>query len=165
MVENTWNVSFRLMYNLPRNSHKYLVEPVSECEHIKKTFIKRYLNFIGQIKKSRKVALKNMFNTIKYDCLSVTGSNLRNIMLLVGKTNIEDLCPEDHSLVKYNEIPEEQPWRVSVIKEVVDVNWGESAVDGFSRQELNYILGYACACLVIRGRAVSYTHLTLPTKA
>ena len=54
MVENTWNVSFRLVYNLPRNSHKYLVEPVSECEHIKKTFIKRFLNYISQIEKSSK---------------------------------------------------------------------------------------------------------------
>ena len=146
MVENTWNVSFRLTFNLPRNTHKFLVQPVSECEHIKKTFIKRYLNFIGQIKKSSKVALKNMFNTIKHDCLSVTGSNLRNIMLLVGKSNIEDLCPEDHNLVKYNEIPEEETWRVSVIKELVDVTWGESVVEGFSREELAYILGYASAC-------------------
>ena len=87
-----------------------------------------------------------MFNTIKHDCLSVTGSNLRNIMLLVGKSNIEDLCPEDHNLVKYNEIPEEETWRVSVIKELVDVTWGESVVEGFSREELDYILGYASAC-------------------
>ena len=66
-------------------------------------------------------------------------------MLLVGKMDIGDICPEDHSLVKYNEIPEEQTWRVGVIKELVDVNWGESVVDGFSREELNFILGYACA--------------------
>ena len=27
MVENTWNVSFRLTFNLPRNTHKFLVQP------------------------------------------------------------------------------------------------------------------------------------------
>ena len=135
MVENTWNVSFRLTYNLPRNCKKFLVEPVSDCVHIKKTFIKRFLNFISQIKKSSKIALKNVFHTIKHDCMSVTGSNLRNIMLLVDKASIEDLCPEDYNLVKYHEIPEEETWRVNIIKELVDVNWGECFVDGFSRDE------------------------------
>ena len=77
--------------------------------------------------------------------MSVTGSDLRSIMLLLDQTNIEDLCPEDHNLVKYNEIPEEEIWRVNIIKELVDVNWGECVVDGFSRDEICYIMGYACA--------------------
>ena len=89
--------------------------------------------------------MKNVFHTVKHDCRSVTGSNLRNIMLLVGKTNIDDLCPEDSSIVKYNEIPEDQAWRVSVVKELVDVKWGELVVEGFSMDELGYILGYASA--------------------
>ena len=113
---------------------------------LRKPLLSDTWNFITQIKKSSKVALKNVLDTIKHDCMSVTGSNLRNIMLLVGKSNIEDLCPEDHNLVKYNEIPEEETWRVSVIKELVDVTWGESVVEGFSREELNYMLGYASAC-------------------
>ena len=89
--------------------------------------------------------MKNVFHTVKHDCRSVTGSNLRNIMLLVGKTNIDDLCPEDSGIVEYAEIPEDQTWRVSVIKELVDVKWGEMVVEGFSKDELNYILGYASA--------------------
>ena len=32
-LENTWNVSQRMMYDLPVQTHRYLVEPVSEQTH------------------------------------------------------------------------------------------------------------------------------------
>ena len=144
MVENTWNVSFRKMYCLPRNTRKFLVEPVSQSIHIKKVFIKHFLTFVDKIKSSKKVALKNVFRIVKNDCRSVTGSNLRNIMLLVDKTKIEDLCEDDYNKVSYHEIPQEELWRVDLINETVDALWGENTVEGFSRDELGYMLGYAC---------------------
>ena len=32
-LENSWNVSFRKMYDLPLQTHWYLVEPLSEQKH------------------------------------------------------------------------------------------------------------------------------------
>ena len=133
------------MFNLPRKCHKFLIEPLSQSEHIKKTFIKRFLSFVDKIKSSKKIALKNVFHTVKNDCQSVTGSNLRNIMLLVGKTSIVDLCAEDSCRIEYHEIQEEEVWRVSLANEMIDALWGENVVEGFSRDELGYILSYACA--------------------
>ena len=145
MIENTWNVSFRKMYSLPRNTRKFLVEPVSQSVHIKKVFIKHFLTFVDRIKSSNKIALKNVFNVVKYDCQSVTGSNLRNIMLLVDKTNIDSLCVSDSLNIPYHEIPQEELWRVDLINETVDTLWGENTVEGFTRDEISSILGYACA--------------------
>ena len=145
MIENTWNVSFRIMFNLPRNAKKFLVEPVSQSEHIKKTFIKRFLSFIEKIKTSNKIALKNVFNVVKHDCQSVTGSNLRNIMLMVDKNRITDLDVDDASKISYHEIPQEELWRVDLVNQLVDAMWGECTVEGFSRDELEYMLGYASA--------------------
>ena len=34
-LEKSWNVSQRLIFSLPRETHKYLIEPVSETKHIK----------------------------------------------------------------------------------------------------------------------------------
>ena len=146
MIENTWNHSVKIMFNLPRSAHRFLVEPVSESKHIKKIFVKRFLNFTKQIEKSSKVALRNVYNTVKNDCRSVTGSNLRNIMLLVDKTTIDSLCPEDHDLIRYAEIPENERWRVNMVKELTDVNWGENVIEGFSREELSYIMYQVCSC-------------------
>ena len=67
MLENTWNVSFRRMYDLPMQTHRYLVEPVSGQEHVKKQLIKRFLSFIKQIEKSKKMLPIQLLNVIKYD--------------------------------------------------------------------------------------------------
>ena len=45
MIENTWNVSFRKMYSLPRNTRKFLVEPVSQSVHIYKESIYQALPY------------------------------------------------------------------------------------------------------------------------
>ena len=91
-----------------------------------------------------KTAIKNVFNIVKYDCQSVTGSNLRNIMLLAGKQNISDLVPEDATTIEYHEIPENQKWRLSLINEITDTKFGESQIEGFSRKELNIMLCDIC---------------------
>ena len=144
LVENTYNTSVRVMFNLPREAHKYLVEPMTGKPHLKKTLCKRYLNFIESIKSSKKFALKNLFKVVKDDCRSVTGRNLLGIMLLVNKQNADALVPSDAMNIKYNEISEEQAWRVGVAKELTDVKLGELCVAGFSRKELNSILNYVC---------------------
>ena len=46
-LENTWNVSFKRMFDLPMETHRYLVEPVSDQMHLKKILIKRFLSFIN----------------------------------------------------------------------------------------------------------------------
>ena len=144
MLENTFNVAFRVMFDLPRETHKYLVEPISEAVHLKKILIKRFLKFTEAVKSSTKVALKNMFRTIKNDCQSVTGANLRRICSLVGKANIEDLVPDDATSVKYHEIPEDEKWRVSMVNEITDTKFGLTEIAGFSADELEEILRIAC---------------------
>ena len=64
-------------------------------------------------------------------------------MLIVGKTSVDDLSVEDASRVEYHEIPQDQLWRVDIVNELVDALWGECKVEGFSRDELTYMLGYS----------------------
>ena len=62
----------------------------------------RLLKFTEKLKTSDKTSY--MFNLIKLDARSVTGRNLRNIMLLVNKSNIDNLSPLDVESIKYCEI-------------------------------------------------------------
>ena len=64
-------------------------------------------------------------------------------MLIVGKTSVDDLSVEDASRIEYHEIPEDQLWRVDIVNQLIDALWGECKVEGFSRDELTYMLGYA----------------------
>ena len=102
------------------------------------------MNFIESIKSSKKIALKNLFKVIKNDCRSTTGENLLNIMLLVNKTAIDTLVPNDAMDIKYHEISEADAYKVNLVKELTDVKFGEAFVEGFSRKELDSILSYLC---------------------
>ena len=76
------------MFDIPKESHKYFIESLPGQPHLKSTLIKRFLSFIDQINKSPKIALKKLYHTIKDDTQSVTGYNLRRIMLMVNKNDI-----------------------------------------------------------------------------
>ena len=78
------------------------------------------------------------------DVRSTTGSNIRNIMLLVGGTSVQDVRAEDASKVSYFKLKEEEKWKVSVAKEIVNVKASNMEVPGFIDDELDEILKHIC---------------------
>ena len=120
-IEKSYNTSIRKMLNLPRETHKYFIEPLSEKKHINGIIYKRFLNFTKQIQKSSKKLPKTLFKLVKNDVSSVTGSNLRNIMLVMGKSRIEDLEPDDACNIKYNPVKDENKWKIEVGRELLEV--------------------------------------------
>ena len=144
MVEKSWNVSFRITYKLPRNTHRYFVEPVSNVPHIKSILIKNFLSFIDQIKHSNKIVSKVLLNTIKYDVNSVTGSNLRKIVQLVNKKSIDELSPEDARKIVYQPVPIDDEWRIGMLKELLDIRNHDASLQEFTWEELEDILEFVC---------------------
>ena len=57
-LEKTWNISQRLMLGLPRESRRYLIEPVSGSTHIIFHLYKRCVNFVWSLKNSKKLPLR-----------------------------------------------------------------------------------------------------------
>ena len=78
-VENAWNVSIRKMFDIPRQTHRYFIQEISEVPHIKTILVQRYLSFISQLENCPKDLVGNLLHLIKYDINSTTGSNLKNI--------------------------------------------------------------------------------------
>ena len=87
-LEKSWNVSIRIMFNLPRETHCYLIEEVSEQLHVKTILARRFLNFIQAVRSSKKKALRDLLKVVELDTQSVTGRNLINILI---QTNIHDV--------------------------------------------------------------------------
>ena len=121
MLENSWNVSVRTMFNLPMRTHRYFIEQISQYPHLKVILIKRFLSFIEKIRNGRKSILKHILEAIELDCRSTTGNNLRQIMLLVGKDDIRNLQPSDSMSIRYHPIKEDDAWKVSLIQELVEL--------------------------------------------
>ena len=69
------------MMDLPYETHRSLIEPISERRHLRKTFARRFLGMICSIRKSKKPILRCLLNEIERDVRSISGRNMRMIML------------------------------------------------------------------------------------
>ena len=92
-LESTYNRSVKIMFDLPWATHRYYMEPLTGLPHVSKVLVKRYLSFIAKIEPSSKMALKKLLKLVKYNVRSITGSNLRKIMINSGMTQIDDVIP------------------------------------------------------------------------
>ena len=144
MLENSYNRSIREMFFLPRETHRAYLEPISENRHLKSILIKRFLNFIEQIKKTKKTIPRRILKIIKYDVSSVTGSNLRNIMLVVGKNTIDDLNPTDAGVIQYAPLNDEDEAIVVLLKELIEVKHGDYVIEEFDKTEIDDIIRTIC---------------------
>ena len=115
MLENSWNTAVRIMYDLPLQTHRYFIEPLSGAKHWKFVLIERFLGFLEQILKSRKTVPKHILKYVKHDVKSVTGSNLRNILLLTDRDAIEEVSKHDIKALKYHEVTIENSWKIGLI--------------------------------------------------
>ena len=144
MMCNTWNKSVRLMFDVPLQTHRYFLEHLTGTRQLKITLIKRFLSFISQIENSPKLLPNILLQTIRRDCRSTSGANLRNILLMTNKDDILQLDPQDTSQMLYEPVSPENLWRIPLVKELIDAKWGEATIDIFTNSEINDILEDIC---------------------
>ena len=132
------------MFDLPLSTHRYFVQPVSTKIHVKNLLMKRFLSFLSQVQKSSKLLPGLLLNLVKHDVRSSTGSNLRNIMLLTGKDNIEEVKEMDVADVDYAPVIQEDLWKIQMVMELIDVRDGQLKLDNFSNEELEDTLEFLC---------------------
>ena len=142
-VETSWNVAVRRIFNLRRETHCYFVEPVSEMPHIANVLARNCVNFVNMIRSSKKVAVRSLLKSIEQDTRSVTGQNLRRILLNSNQCNVQDLKLSDVNL-QYRPVPEAQQYRVGIVKELIEVQNNQLEVPGFTLDELDELLQYLC---------------------
>ena len=83
------------MFNLSYATHRYFIQPVSNKVHLKNILLKRFLGFLSQIEKSANKLPLRLLRVVRADARSTTGSNLRKIMLLLGKHTIDEVKSND----------------------------------------------------------------------
>ena len=88
---------------------------------------------------------KELLKVIQYDTKSVTGNNIRNILRLTGKIEIEDVKKQDIFNIEYFVVPEGEKWRIDLIKEIIKIQNSVYEVHDFSTDQMNDMLVYACS--------------------
>ena len=133
------------MADLPLATHRNLLEPLYDQQHMSITLMRNFLNFISSIKKSSKPVLRQLYSIAKADVRTTTGSNLRNILLKTNLSNVDELCPSAVSNIQYKEISDMDRWRIPIIRQLIDIKCGDiNPPDGWNPQELQEILVLAC---------------------
>ena len=138
-LEKTWNTSHRLMLSLPLRTHMYLIEPLIGRPHIITLLWKRSLKFINCVRVSQKAVLRNMLHLVKQDCRSITGRNRRKIELMVNQDD-----NANKRLPPYCMIPDNEKWRIALVREIMDAKSGIIEVANFTTEELDTINEFTC---------------------
>ena len=125
-----WNVTMRQALNLPRNTHRYLIEAVSNCLHLKVMLCSRYCKFVNAILTSPKYPVRLMGSLCVNDQRTIMGKNLSNIRKECGVKRQSDLTPAFvKKNLRYFKIPECEVWRERILKELLSI---EVEIAGFS---------------------------------
>ena len=141
---NTWSVSVRKMFRVDRKTHRYLIEPISRMQHIKSALIQRSIGFMKRLASSRKSVLRHAFNRFSRDCRTTTGSNVRNILLETGSQLFDQLSMINIRKIRFHPTPVEEQWRISVIRDLLDIRDGMDDDVGWTKEEVDETLQYLC---------------------
>ena len=147
MLENSWSVSVRHMWELPNNSHRYFIEPLGGI-HVKNMLYSRYVTFLNSAKKSSKLTVLLLLQKVKNNLLTVTGRNIRHILTDLGK---DDIFKVSKSFIKkklkFSPIHPDDQWKLQFVREITNVKQNVLTIEEnenghFSNEELGDILDY-----------------------
>ena len=119
-----WNKMIRFVYNLPFDSHRYLLEPISNTSHVKTKLTNRFLKFYETVKNSSKPLINNLFNVQSNDFRSDFG---HNVLMICTECQVSNL-----SLTKIY---------VPILKELLAIR--ENNLDSFlTSDETSHLISY-----------------------
>ena len=140
-VYKAWNVSMRLACNVPRTTHRYLIEAISDCLHLKVMLASRLVKFHNALKGSDKMGIRLLAGISEQDRRTVLGKNLSNIAEESGVTVAGLTANSVKKKMKYFKVHEEQSWRVPMLFEIMN---RQLVIPGFSKDEINYMKEFLC---------------------
>ena len=85
-----------------------------------------------------------LLNLIMKDVRSCTGNNLRNIMLLTDRDNVNAINRSDVLKVKYHPLPRDQLWKENLLNELLDHYEDMKIIPGLSVDEIGVMIHNLC---------------------
>ena len=141
----SFNVALRQILMVDKCTHRYLLEELSECMHLKTMLAGRYVNFYRSLVESAKMPVRFLARISERDQRTVLG---RTLSKLLAYASIDDLSMLTATCVKkslkYWPVPNEQRWRVPLCKELNNIVQGSMDLPGFSVDECHQLLQLVC---------------------
>ena len=116
-IDKSWNSLVRSVFELPPDTHRFIVENLVTVKHIRIKVLKRFQNFYKQLQRCGKSEVLQLIRLTQNDNRSIFG---RNCMHLLQKTKARSICEADIDSLSIYPVPEESEWKLSVIRDLID---------------------------------------------
>ena len=140
----SWNVTIRNVCKVPYTTHRYLIEPLSECHHPKTMLTSRFVKFTKSLLTSSKPSIRYLASITRNDNRTLMGKTLSKISrdLLVDRTDLTSSLVSRKMV--YAPVPADQMWRLDTLLELLKVRDNTLKLDDFQLDEIKTIIDYLC---------------------
>ena len=140
----SWNVSVRNIFNVPYTTHRYLIEPLSDCPHPKTMISGRYVKFVHSLASSSKPSVSYLARIVRNDNRTLMGRTLSKIS---RETSIAKAALTSSIVGKglsYFPVPGDQMWRIDILKELLCVKRRFLSLDEFNFTQISNMIDFLC---------------------
>ena len=112
-----WNTCVKLVHDVPRSTHTYLVENYLSTSFIpvKTELFARYLKFVKSLKESKSLEVRYLCRIIGSDVLSTTSRNLYFIQHETGLDPSVVSSTRVRATPVVTDVPAEEVWRLPLL--------------------------------------------------
>ena len=107
------------VFNLPYQSHTYLIEPISDIPHLKTIIVYGFIKFHDSIVNCNKLITINLAFIQAKDCRFDFGRIINNICRESNNLLFSNVRKHD---IEYFPISHNEKWRVPILKELLHSN-------------------------------------------
>ena len=136
---------FLILINVPRDTHRYLIESISQCLHVKTILASRCVFFYETIEASSKLCIRFLSNLCKNALNTVLGRNLFSIAndCFVNPSDLSKMLVKKQ--MKYFDVPLEHAWKVPVLQELLNTRMNNLYVEGFDDYVITEMINMLCS--------------------
>ena len=146
MFSKTWNVNLRILYDIPRETHCWIVEELSVGKHFLQMVYSRFAKYIMMVKQNKRPFLKCLYDIIKDDVKTTAGSNIRTLFLSTG---VDPRFISMYLLKNWRVHPTEDNWTVPLtsLLELRAGNWEvlfDDEEEDLHNDEVDFMIDAVC---------------------
>lgn len=128
---SSWNRMIQTTYNLPFGTHRFILKELSDRPPLQEILKKRFSKFCEQLKNCGRQEVLHLFNKQLHDSRSTFGRNYKSVF--VDKRELEQYIT-----------PGNQKWKISFIRELIEITQNKVTIKDISAEELKCILTDLC---------------------
>ena len=150
---NSYSVSTRKIWGLPRETHRYLVDHLAG-RHLKTTIMSNQLNFYRRLENNQKQAVRNLFSIASEDMRTTTGYNVEilsrqclDLGLMSPEKRVTSVDSRTFGMNHHFVVtPSEEEYRVGVLNDLLSIRTQYAYLedDQFEIEEINKMIEEVC---------------------